>query len=118
MLRATILSFVLMLAAGPNVSLLCAVLCQQGATTPPGCEHDVPDTVRRATTDGHCSDIELHQAALVREDAGRRVPAQHMLNTVLAPWESGVPPRRAMLIRDSRQQSASDARPPLFALRL
>ena len=65
MLRASIISIVLVLSAGPNVALLC---CQSVPTQAGECQHQDARTLKIVATAHNCSQAPLSFIAPPRED--------------------------------------------------
>lgn len=74
MLRATILTIVLMFAAGPSVSLLCQAWCEPQAAAPGGCHHD-DATTPGVGNDRTCDHSTLLRASVEKEHL-RRAPVR------------------------------------------
>jgi hypothetical protein len=66
MLRSAALALVLSLAAGPNVSWVCAVLCDQAPATS-DCRHETPAASVVAASD-HCCELAAPVAGFVPRD--------------------------------------------------
>ena len=116
--RAAVLSIVLTLAAGPNATLLCAVLCHPEATAGP-CEHRDPTGIPSITSNGSCPDIATAQTAFVREDVRRTVSSSGgQAAAVVQPFQYLPPPKSSMFVRETGQHPPLEARPLILALRI
>jgi hypothetical protein len=80
-IRPALLSIVLALAVGSNVSLLCKVWCHP-ATDASGCHYDDSSAVTRVAGDVDCSDIVVGMAAVTREGLWRG-PARETIDAVV-----------------------------------
>ena len=71
MFRATVLSIVLVFAAGPSASLFCEAWCQPQVAAAQGCHHqDRADSTNVAPSHS-CQDVVLGSDAVVKEDLRR-----------------------------------------------
>ena len=76
MFRATLLSIVLVLAAGPSASVLCKALCDPHVAAASGCHHQDDGNATQASGDASCQDAAPGATALLREDVRRSVSAE------------------------------------------
>ena len=95
--RATLLSIVLMFAAGPSASLFCKALCDPQAAAENGCHHDnnVGGSVSLSAGDS-CLDSVQALAILLKEDVRRTssldggcTPATPTFRFISSPTSSG-----------------------------
>ena len=84
MFRATVLSIVLTLVAGPNASVLCKAWCDPAAAAATKChpEHGGPSATLTGTDD--CGKAMPNSAVVVKEDARRGAPSDSQ-QAVLVP---------------------------------
>jgi hypothetical protein len=84
-LRATVLSIVLTLTAGPNVGVLCKVWCDpvEAATAECHLEHGKPSAVLTGTDD--CGNVVFSNAILVKEDARGGLSSSDTRHAVVVP---------------------------------
>jgi len=73
MFRAALLSIVLTLAVGQNVSLLCTVWCPEATSTE--CPHQDSTTSPSVRADDSCTTVAVGAFTFVREDDRRTAPA-------------------------------------------
>ena len=118
MFRAAVLSIVLMLVAGPQAPLLCAVWCHAEASAAGPCEH--PDTASApiVTANGSCPDIAEASTAFVREDPRRGASASDGQHAVVVPPFQFVAPPTPEFRREPGQHPPLEARPLVLALRI
>lgn len=85
MFRATVLSIVLTLVAGPNASVLCKAWCDPAAAAATGCHHT--DSTPSATLTGtdDCGKAVPNSAVVVKEDARRGAPSSDPQQAVMVP---------------------------------
>lgn len=84
MFRASVLSIVLTLAAGPNAALLCRTWCDPQAAAASGCHQEAPATSPSMAGDDTCDNV-LSAAAFLREDVRGGVASQDADQAVLVP---------------------------------
>ena len=82
--RVGVVSIVLALAVGPNVSLLCRTWCDPQAAAASGCHHQYSATSPRVTADDRCPNVVLN-AAFLKEDIRQVVPASDTQQAVVIP---------------------------------
>lgn len=70
-LRAIVLSVVLLFVAGPTVPLLCNVLCDPHAAAASGCHHEDNGSSTSVASDDSCEDSIQGNAIILREDLAR-----------------------------------------------
>ena len=98
MFRATVLSIVLTLAAGPNASVLCKAWCDRAAAAARGCHHTDGSPSATLTGTDDCGKAVPNRAVVVKEDARRGAPSS--------------PPQQAVMVpRHHRAISSSEAHP-------
>ena len=86
MFRATILSFVLLFAAGPSASLVCKAWCEPSAAARNGCHHDGANVASVATNDS-CQDSVQELATVLKEDVRRTSLLDSSLSGALASFQ-------------------------------
>lgn len=72
-LRAAVLSIVLILAAGPNATLLCGIWCNSRTAATSGCLHEKQASSASVRAGDRCDHEVLSVAAFLREDVWRSV---------------------------------------------
>lgn len=80
--RATLLSVVLLFAAGPSASVLCKALCDPHAAAANGCHHQDNGTATQVSGNASCQDMALGATALLKEDVRRGTSAEGIGATV------------------------------------
>jgi hypothetical protein len=82
--RATVLSIVLILLAGPNASVVCKALCDPAAAAATACHHTdgTPSATLNGTDD--CGKA-VPNSAVVKEDARRGAPSSDAQQAVMVP---------------------------------
>ena len=77
MFRTVVLSIVLLLGIGPDISMLCRAVCDPAAAAANGCHHQAdPVAASASLTGGHdCDASALIGTAYVREDSRRTAPS-------------------------------------------
>ena len=85
MFRATVLSIVLTLVAGPNASVQCKAWCDPAAAAAAGCHHrdGIPSATLTGTDD--CGEAVPNSAIVVKEDARRGAPSSDPQQAVVVP---------------------------------
>ena len=96
--RATVLSIVLTLVAGPNASVLCKAWCDPAAAAAAGCHHTDSSPSATLTGADDCGQAVPNGGAVVQERARRGAP-------------SSDPQQAVMVARHVRSISSSDAHP-------
>lgn len=76
MFRATVLSVVLLFAAGPSASVLCKALCDPHAAAARGCHPQDNGTATQVSGNASCQDMGLGATAVLREDVRRGSSAE------------------------------------------
>jgi len=69
--RATVLSIVLVFAAGPSASLFCKAWCEPKVAAARGCHHEDHDSSSSVSGDDFCQDSIQGSAILTKEDLRR-----------------------------------------------
>ena len=82
MFRATVLSVVLLFAAGPSASVLCKALCDPHAAAARGCHPQDNGTATQVSGNASCQDMALGATALLKEDVRRGTSAEGIGATV------------------------------------
>ena len=116
--RATVLSIVLVFAAGPSASLFCKAWCDPAEAAASGCHHQESASVASVADDGSCRDTIQGGAILTKEDL-RRASSQDLGNvTAIAP--PPLAPAAIGLRASGNQRRAPSAlkRPPTTPLRI
>ena len=116
MFRAAVLVVVLMLAGGPNATLLCAVWCHPEEAKSSACQHQDAITPPSVTREDSCGTVAGTFTALVRDEVKGRQPVPQ--TAAFAPEVALASSRMAP--RSSRPFTALGLPLPpiLFALRL
>lgn len=73
MFRATVLSIVLTLVAGPTATTLCKAWCDPAEAAAQGCHHNDASTSATLSGTGDCANPLFTAAVLVREDVRRSI---------------------------------------------
>jgi hypothetical protein len=73
--RATVLSVVLLFAAGPSALVLCKALCDPHAAAANGCRHQDNGTASQVSGNASCQDMALGVSALLKENVRRGASA-------------------------------------------
>ena len=81
--RATVLSIVLTLTAGPNVAVLCQAWCDPAQAATAGCHHDHGNPSAILTRTDACGNGVFRTAVLVKEDARGGLSSQAMRHPVI-----------------------------------
>lgn len=76
MFRATLLSVVLLFAAGPSASVLCRALCDPGAAAASGCQHEDNGAATQVSGNASCRDMALAATVVLKEDVRRGASAE------------------------------------------
>lgn len=69
--RATVLSVVILFAAGPSASVLCQASCDPRAAAASGCRHGDNSTATQVSGSAACQDMAFGITALLKEDVRR-----------------------------------------------
>jgi len=118
MFRATLVSIVLALTLGQNVTLLCRVWCQPQERTNSTCEHQPQKTSPSVTGNESCIPIE-GTTPFVREDGRRGSSASDAQPSVLiARFHLPLAPSVAVRMNAYPQATPPDVRPLPVALRI
>jgi len=83
--RATVLSIVLTLVAGPNASMLCKAWCHPAEAAAARCHHEHGGPSATLTGTDGCGNVVLGTAVLVKEEARRGLSSPKAHHTVLVP---------------------------------
>lgn len=81
--RATVLSIVLTLTAGPNVAVLCQAWCDPAQAATAGCHHEHGNPSAILTSTDACGNAVFRTAVLVKEDARGGLSSQAMRHPVV-----------------------------------
>ena len=87
MFRATVLSFVLLIAAGPSASLVCKAWCNPAAAAQNGCRHGGRGDSARMATNESCQDAVQGLAIVLKEDVRRTLLRDLGLDVALARFQ-------------------------------
>jgi hypothetical protein len=117
MLRAAVLSMVLILAAGPSASLLCRAWCDSRAAASTGCHDQAPATTP-IVADNSCDDMVLNADAFLREDAPCGVSTPEADQTVLVRSQLAPPPTDARPGQEPGRGQSLEERPLPTTLRI
>jgi len=116
--RATLLSIVLILAAGQDAALLCGVWCHSGGGMAGSCEQQTDTTSPGVLANDECT-VSGNAIVFVREDARRSTSAPTVQSGVLVPLFAFTPPVSG---RHSGYEAAGrhllESRPLVIALRI
>lgn len=85
MFRATVLSIVLTLVAGPNASVLCKAWCDPAAAATTKCHHEHGSLSATLTGTDDCGRAVPNSAVVVKEDARRSAPSSDPQQAVMVP---------------------------------
>ena len=85
MFRATVLSIVLILVAGPNATMLCKAWCDPAAAAAVGCHHRDGSPSATLTGTDDCGKTVPNSAIVVKEDARRGAPSSDPQQAVMLP---------------------------------
>ena len=85
MFRATVLSFVLILLAGPSAGVLCKAWCNPAEAAATGCHHQHPSPSATLTGTDDCGKVALSSAVLAKEDVRRTLSSPDTRHAVLVP---------------------------------
>ena len=85
MFRATVLSIVLILVAGPNASVLCKAWCDPAAAAATKCHHQHGSPSATLTGTDDCAKAVPNSAVVVREDARRGARSSGPQQAVMVP---------------------------------
>ena len=121
MFRTVLLSIVLLLGIGPDISLLCKALCDPAAAAANGCHYQVdPVATSARLIGGHdCDASALIGTAYVREDSRRTAPSpQTGLALPVARNQLAAPVNAVLLHRGRGHVSSLERRPIETALRI
>ena len=117
MFRAAVLSIVLALASGPNVSLLCSIWCHQAATA--RCAHSDATGGQTIAASDTCQMTVGTSTAYVREDVRRGgSPPEAQSARHVAAFESGPPPVDAVSVAHAGPCLPLAAHPVVLSLRI
>jgi hypothetical protein len=96
--RATVLSIVLILVAGPSATVLCKAWCDPAAAAAAGCHHGDGSPSATLTGTNDCTKAVPNSAVVFKQDARRGAPSSDPHQAVMVP-------------RHHRAISSSDAHP-------
>ena len=85
MFRATVLSIVLTLVAGPNASVLCKAWCDPAAAAATKCHHEHGSASPTLTGTDDCGKAMPNSAVVVKADARRGAPSSDSQQAVMVP---------------------------------
>ena len=111
MFRATILTVVLLFAAGPSASLFCKAWCDPHVAAENGCHHQNSGGAVSVTSDDSCDDSVQGPAGLLKEDL-RRAPAPDGGAVVLTARFQTIAPAAHRVPAWNRGRSPSDQHQP------
>jgi len=109
--RATILTVVLLFAAGPSASLFCKAWCDPHVAAENGCHHQNNGGAASVTSDDSCDDSVQGPAGLLKEDL-RRAPAPDGGAVVLTARFQVIPPATRLVPAGNRGRPPSDLKQP------
>ena len=110
--RATVLSIVLVFAAGPSASLFCKAWCDPHEAAASGCHHQESGSVASVADDDSCLDSIQGSAILTKEDL--RLASTQDLGNVTAIAQPPLAPAAISLRAAGNQRRApSDLKRPL-----
>ncbi len=113
MFRATLLSVVLLFAAGPSASVLCKALCDSYAAAANGCHHQDNGSATQVSGNASCQNAALGAAALLREDVRRGASAKGAGGAVLIAFSEFVPTTSHVRPIRGAEPGTSDQKRPL-----
>ena len=119
MLRGSVLSLVLLLAAGQDPALLCSMWCDPGSAASAECHEQVRTTTSpRLTGDDSCGRVVANGAILIREDL-RRISDHDARYGILVPcYHAPASPHEVRQGSDPGCASSLALRPLVLALRI
>ena len=85
MFRATVLSIILTMVAGPNASVLCKAWCDPAAAAATKCHHEHGSVSATLTGTDDCGRAVPHSEVVVKEDARRGAPSSDPQQAVMVP---------------------------------
>lgn len=112
MFRATILTVVLLFAAGPSASLFCKALCDPQVAAQNGCHHEDNGNKASVTSNDSCDDAVQGPAGVLKEDL-RRAPAPDGGAVVLTARFQIIPTVARLVPAWTRGRPPSDVNQPL-----
>jgi hypothetical protein len=117
--RATLLSIVLMFAAGPSASLFCKALCDPQAAAENGCHHDnnVGGSVSLSAVDS-CRDSVQALAILLKEDVRRTSSLDGGCTPAIATFRFMTSPRSSGTVWNQGRAPSDLQRPLTTPLRV
>jgi hypothetical protein len=118
-LRATVFTIVLGLAAAPPVSLLCKVWCYPSDSQTGACHHHQRSMSLSVNGDDPCSAAALNALSFIREDGPRAATESDAAQAVPVPRYRLVRPSSELrMVASSANPSRLETRPLETALRL
>ena len=87
MFRAIVLSFVLVFAAGPSVSLFCKAWCDPSTAAENGCHHEGSSASASVAASHSCQDSVQEPAIVLKEDVRRTSLLDSGLNVEMARFQ-------------------------------
>ncbi|HEX2344687.1 MAG TPA: hypothetical protein VHI98_29730 [Vicinamibacterales bacterium] len=119
MFRATVLSIVLTLMAGPSASILCKAWCDPADAAAQGCHHRDASTSPALTGTDDCDNPVFTRAVLVKEDVRRSVSSPDTRQALIVPRYQYFASASGTHIWDEPGRGSPLAQPPLVtALRI
>lgn len=112
--RATVLSVVLLFAAGPSASVLCRALCDPHAAAASGCQHEDNGATTQVSGNASCRDMALGATAVLKEDVRRGASAEGAGAAVLLAFSEFVPTTPHVRPVRGAERGTSDQKRPLF----
>ena len=114
--RAAVFAIVLVLAAGPNASRMCAIWCDPEPATARACEHRGPTASASLSGPDSCPDTPPGALGLMTEDLRRGVStSQSPVALVLLPIQGALAQNQTA---GPDRERSSPRRPLVFSLRI
>lgn len=118
MFRAAVLSIVLTLAAGQNVTLLCDLWCHSGEGMAGACEHQAQAAATGIVTNEVCA-VNANPVVFVREDGRRSAPGPDVIGAVAVARSAFTPPAAGFpSAYEPNSRLLLELRPLVLALRI
>ena len=117
-LRATVLSIIVTLMAGPNASMLCKAWCAPATAAATKChyQHGSPSSTLTGTED--CGQAVLHSVIVIKEETRRGAPSSDSQAVIVPRHQRAISSSAAHLRRDPGCTWSLAQRPLAIALRI
>jgi hypothetical protein len=116
-LRASVLSIVLLLAAGPDTALVCGLWCHHASASMADCDHTHSGVTPSVSSDDACWRAAVGTATFVREDA-RGTSDNNARHAVVVPGSRVPVALGDAHVADHARAPLRGWRPPLVTLRI